>query len=179
MDKVDARLPFAKFSTKQSAPGKRFTRIYARDRPFVRRVLQRFGVPARDAEDLVQEVFITLWQRFGVLILDVDPRPWLYAVAANRAHNYRRLCRCRKDCFMEDAPDLAATEFDPGWMMDAYRRFARIMRRLSKKLREVFVPVAIGGQSINEVAACLRIPVKTAQARMHLAREVVQRIGAY
>jgi DNA-directed RNA polymerase specialized sigma24 family protein len=52
------------------------------------------------------------------------------------------------------------------------------MRRLSKKLREVFVPVALQGQSIKEVAARLRIPTKTAEARMQLAREVVQRIGA-
>jgi RNA polymerase sigma factor (sigma-70 family) len=174
MDKVNSRLPFAKFSTKQSAPGKRFTRIHARDRPFVRSVLLRFGVPARDVDDEVQEVFVALWQRFGVLSLDVDPRPWLYVVAANRAHNYRRLCRNTKERFVEDTPDVATAEIDPGWVMDAYRSFARLMRRLSKKLREVFVPVVLGGQSIKAVAASLRIPTKTAEARMQLAREVVR-----
>jgi hypothetical protein len=60
--------------------------------------------------------------------------------------------------------------------MDAYRSFARLMRRLSKKLREVFVPVALWGQSIKEVAARLRIPTKTAESRMHLAKEVVLRM---
>jgi RNA polymerase sigma-70 factor, ECF subfamily len=178
MEKVHPRLPLAKFSTKQSAPSNRFTGIHARDRPFVRRVLLRFGVPARDVDDMVQEVFVILWQHFGRLILELDPRPWLYTVAANRARNYQRLCRNTKEHFMADAPDLATTEFDPEWQIDAYRSFERLMRRLSKKLREVFVRVALRGQSIKEVAASLRIPTKTAEARMHLAREVMQRVGA-
>jgi RNA polymerase sigma factor (sigma-70 family) len=177
METVHPRPSFAKFSTTQSAPAKRFTRIHARDRPFVRRVLLRFGVPARDVEDMVQEVFVILWQRFEGFILELDPRPWLYVVSIHRAMNYRRLARNTKERFTADALELATTEFDPGWLMDAYRSFERLLRRLSKKLREVFVPVALGGQSIKAVATCLRIPTKTAEARMHLARAVMQRMG--
>lgn len=173
MERVHPRPGSAKFSPKHSSSHKRFTRIYARDRPFVRSVLLRFGVPARDVDDEVQEVFAFAWQHIEQLVGELDLRPWLYTVAINRARNYRRLCRCRKVCFAGETPDLAMVEFDPEWMIDAYRCFARVMRRFSGKVREVFVRVAVEGQSVKAVAAQLRIPSKTAEARMRIARQMV------
>ncbi len=178
MDKVTARFPFANFLAKQT-PAKRFAWVYTRDAQFVRSVLLRFGVPTRDVEDLVQEVFVIFWKQLGEINVEVDPRPWLYTVALYRAGNYRRLFRCRKERFalsLVDAPDLGVTELDPGQMMDAYRSFMRLMERLSEKLRDVFIPVVLWGQSIQEVAERLGIPTKTAESRIYLARAVLQRI---
>lgn len=175
MERVHPRPGSAKFSPKHSSSAKRFTRIYARDRPFVRSVLLRFGVPARDVDDEVQEVFAFAWRHMEQLVGELDLRPWLYTVAINRARNYRRLCRCRKVCFAGDPPDLARLEVDPEGMIDAYRGFARVMRRFSGKVREVFVRVAVEGQSVKAVAAQLRIPSKTAEARMRIAKASILR----
>jgi len=177
MGKVNPRLSSSKFSSEHSSSRRRFARIYARDRPFVRSVLLRLGVPARDVDDLVQEVFIVVWRNLERLVVDLDVRPWLYTVAANHARNYRRLRRCTKVDFALAALELAAVEFDPAWMIDAHRRFARLTRRLSEKVCRVFVPVALDGQTVKEVAQRLRIPCKTAEARIRIARRCVVMSG--
>ncbi len=171
MEKVDARLPVAKFSTKDS-PHKRFTRIYARDRPFVRSVLLRFGVPARDVDDLVQDVFVVVWRRLEGIVADREIRPWLYVVAANLAKNYRRLRRHHKEWSVGEIPDVVKVPFDPEWMIDAYRRLRRLMRRMRTKVREVFVRVSLAGQSVKDVAEVLLISPKTVHSRMRSMRRL-------
>jgi len=177
MDKVNPRLPRAKFSF-QHFSHKRFTHIYARDRPFVRSVLLRFGIPVRDVDDLVQNVFVLLWQRIEGLVADQEIRPWLSTVAANLAKNYRRRSRYRKEWFVEELPDQALVSFNPEWLIDAYRCLARLWRRMRTKAREVFVRVAIDGQSQKEVAEALSVSPKTVHSRMRVVRERVVKLQA-
>src|SRR2546430_4184610 len=67
-------------------------RIDARreDYHYVRAILRRNGVNARDAEDLVQEVLLVMWRRRG----DFDPsrplRPWLGGIAIKVAAAFRK-----------------------------------------------------------------------------------------
>lgn len=174
MDKVDARLPLAKFSTKDSVPRTRFSRIYARDRPFVRSVLLRFGVPPRDVDDLVQDVFTVVWRRIEVLVKDLEVRPWLYAVAANLAKNYRRLRRNHKEWFFGEIPDRAMVSFDLESLIDACRHLRQIMQRVGAKVREVVVRMTLDAQSVKDVAAALFVSPKTVHSRMRSMRQSVR-----
>src|SRR5256885_15644889 len=60
------------------------------DYHYVRAILRRNGVTARDAEDLVQEVLLVMWRRRG----DFDPsrplRPWLGGIAIKVAAAFRK-----------------------------------------------------------------------------------------
>jgi RNA polymerase sigma-70 factor (ECF subfamily) len=178
MEKVHVRLSPAKFSTKDSPP-KRFARIYARDRPFVRSVLLRFGVPRRDVEDLVQDVFVVVWRRLEGIVADGEIRPWLYTVASNLAKNYRRLARHQREWCVGEMPEVAMISFDPDWIIDAYRRLQRLMRRVDASAREVVVRIAVAGQSVNDVAAELCVSAKTVHSRMRVVRERLGRQGDY
>ncbi len=177
MDKVHLRLSPSKFSTNNSS-SRRFSRIYARDSPFVRRVLLRFGIPSRDVDDLVQNVFVVLWQRLNEKVLHDELRPWLYAVAANVARNYRSSSRVRREQFVEVLPEGNGWWIDMEGMLDAWQSLARLWRRLRPKLREVFVRVMLGGEKVQQVARMLGISVKAIHARIHMVGDAVLRIPA-
>ena len=172
MDKVHVRRTPSKFSTNNSS-STCFTRIYARDSPFVRRVLLRFGIPSRDVDDLVQNVFVVMWQRLNENVLHGELRPWLYAVAANVARNYRSSSRVRKEQFVEVLPEGSGSRIDMEGMLDAWRSLARLLRRLREKLREVFVRVMLGGEKVQRTAEALGIPVKTVETRRRLVRQLL------
>lgn len=171
MDKVHVHFPRANISSQHSSH-RRFAHIYARDRPFVRSVLLRRGIPARDVDDLVQNVFVVLWQRLGGIVGDGDVRPWLYAVAVNLAKNYRCHSRWRREWFVGEMPDTARTAFNPEWVIDAYRCLARMWRRMRTKVREVFMRVVLEGQSLKEAAKALGKSPKTVHSQMRGLRRL-------
>lgn len=63
--------------------------LYARHGGAVLRFLRRLLKDAHDAEDVLQDTFLTLTRRAGAFRGD-DALPWLLAIAGNRARDLRR-----------------------------------------------------------------------------------------
>lgn len=179
MDRVQLRFSQAKFSSQQFSH-RRFARIYSRDSPFVRRVLMRFGIPSRDVDDLVHNVFVVLWKRLDEVEGDEEVRPWLYTVAVNLVRNYRRRHRYWRERFVEVMPEVMASggnvDGNVEWVMDANWRLSRLWRRLGTKMREVFVRVFMEGRTAREVAEELGISVKTVESRVYGVRQLIQKL---
>ena len=152
-----------------------FKLFHAEHCSFVRVVLLRRGVPDRDVEDLVQEVFLIAFRRWDSLVAE-QARPWLFVVAGFVASNYRNLARHRRESFSDEAPEGVIPGFDPE-SIDAVRTLGRVLGRLRPKVREVFVRYALRGQSIQEIAQALGIKLKTAYARLDAARDCLARIA--
>ncbi|WP_206080481.1 RNA polymerase sigma factor [Polyangium aurulentum] len=159
-------------------PSRLIARLYAEERSFVRNLVLRRGVPARDADDVVHEVFLVVCRR----IADLDPthtaRPWLYVIAIQVASNYRKRARHSRERLPGVLPDEPAQVLavDERIAHDQERaRFRARLLRLRPKLRAVVVPHIIEERSISDIAVELGIPEKTAYARMHLARSALTR----
>ncbi|MDI1451230.1 RNA polymerase sigma factor [Polyangium sp. 6x1] len=163
--------PPANFSTAHALLG----RLYLEHRDFLRRLLLRQAIPSRDVEDLVQEVFLTAWRRLEYLVTPEQARPWLLVIGLNRASNYRKLLRHEREVFTGLAEDFAEQEdtSSPEELLHATYGLFRLKRFLGKigpRIRAVVVPY-LEGRSIREIAESLGIKMKTAHARLHLARE--------
>ena len=157
-------------------PSRLFARFYTDHRSFVRGILLRWGVAARDVEDVLQEVFIVAWRRWDMLDA-AEPRCWLFVVAIRQASNYRQLARHRVEFSMHEPPESVAPSFEPE-SIDASRRLTRLLRRLGPKHREVFVRHALRGESIQEIASALGRKPKTVYARLRAARDHLARLVA-
>jgi RNA polymerase sigma-70 factor (ECF subfamily) len=177
---IPADLPFSPSSPAPPSepPSRLIARLYTEERPFVRRIVLQRGVPTRDAEDVVQDIFVVVCRR----ITDLDPtntaRPWLYVIALQTASNYRKLARHRLEDLpgvVPEAPDLLADLEELIAYYEERSHFRARLARLRPKLRAVVVPYAIEERSISEIAASLEIPEKTAHARMRLARSALSR----
>ncbi|MCI0651963.1 MAG: hypothetical protein L0Z55_08770 [Planctomycetes bacterium] len=66
-----------------------FAALHARFAPMVHAILLA-RVPPREADDLVQDVFVAALDRLAALRLDAAFGAWLAAIARNRAADYHR-----------------------------------------------------------------------------------------
>ncbi len=156
-------------------------RLYADHRAFVRRTVERHGVPIRDADDITQEVFTIALTRIHDFDAARAARPWLFVIAIQRAANYRRLARHRLEPLTSAPPPEPASEVADleSALLDSEERtlVRELIGRLSPKLRAILIMHDLDEKPMADIATELGIPVKTAHARLKLAREEVLRRG--
>jgi RNA polymerase sigma-70 factor, ECF subfamily len=148
--------------------------VYREQKDFVRRVVRRIGVPERDVDDVVQEVFL----KVGAALDRFDParslRPWIAVIALPMARDHRELRRTTEiptpfgwlgwsahDCSLVDrhTPEDATA--------DAER--AAIVRHLLGDCDEVLERVILREQEWADIALALGIPLSTVQSRVRRA----------
>ncbi|UQA55734.1 RNA polymerase sigma factor [Polyangium aurulentum] len=159
-------------------PSKRITRLYTEERSFIRNLVLRRGVPARDADDVVHEVFLVVCRR----IADLDPthtaRPWLHVITVQVAANYRKRARHHRERLPGVLPDQPDQRLDTDEIIASHEERAHFRARLARlrpKLRSVVIPYTLEERPISEIAITLDIPEPTAYARLHLARAALVR----
>ncbi|MDC3960381.1 RNA polymerase sigma factor [Polyangium jinanense] len=152
------------------SPEAAFAWFYREYRGFVRSVLLKHGrVEEREAEDLVQEVFLVAWRRRVTLTSGEQARSWLCTVAFYVAANHRRQARHCREMLPGELPEPA---FHPRvtQAMDAARLPRTAIQKLTKKLAAVLWAYEIEGRSMPQIARALRIRLDTAYARLRFAR---------
>jgi RNA polymerase sigma-70 factor (ECF subfamily) len=158
----------------------RFRDLYAEHLRFVWRVVRRLGVPAADAEDVCQEVFVVVHRKLDQFEGRSAVTTWLYGIAFRCASDYRRRGHVRRE-LPTDQPDARAV--DPPQLESVDRQRARelldqILDQLDDDKRAVFVFYEIEELAMADVAAIVGCPLQTAYSRLHAARKHVQAAAA-
>lgn len=151
----------------------RFRRMVTQHLDFVWRCLRRLGVPAADADDATQEVFLVAAARLDD-ILEEKERAFLFATAARIAANARRSLQRRNVAYQnlghvpmerpEDQEELSA-------QLQARAVLDEVLNEMPEDLREVFVSFEIEEMSITEIAEAAEIPIGTVGSRLRRARK--------
>jgi RNA polymerase sigma-70 factor (ECF subfamily) len=162
--------------TAAARPAPAFRDVYAEHLRFVWRVVRRLGVPASDAEDVCQEVFVVVHRKLAEFAHRSTVRTWLYGIAYRCASEYRRRAHVRRELPTEQ-PDAGAVE--PAQLETIDRHRARellddILSELDHDKRAVFVFYEIEHVDMADIAEILDCPVQTAYSRLHAARRHVQ-----
>lgn len=142
------------------------------------RLVHRLTGSREVAEEVVQDVFVTAWNRRADLEGLREPRAWLYRVAVNHVRHRRRayarltgfLSRWRTE---PEAPGRTAD--DEAERTLAARRIHRVVAAMPDKQREVFVLYELQELSGQEIAEILGINENTMWGRLRLARETFRR----
>jgi RNA polymerase sigma-70 factor (ECF subfamily) len=142
----------------------------------VERVLLRYGTPKEEVQDLVQEVFLVAHRRGGFEPGAAKPSTWLSAIAVRVASDRRRQ-RARKSGRVRpdsDQVDRSASTWESprqaAETTERLRRVRRALRQLTPPKRTVFVMFELKGQTCQEIADALHVPVGTVYSRLHDAR---------
>lgn len=150
-----------------------FEAVYARSFHSVCRYLRANGAPLSEIEDLAQEVFLVVRNKLA----QFDGRNlngWLYRIAALTVRDHRRRAWFRRFFHRKrELPSQVAPHADPSEMVarrQAEARLADLLSRMAEKQRAAFVLFEIEGQSGEEIAAALEIPIATVWTRLHHAR---------
>jgi RNA polymerase sigma-70 factor (ECF subfamily) len=136
-------------------------------RALARGGFSRYGLPAEDAEDVVQETLLALHLKRHTWDEAKPFLPWVRAIARNKLiDNLRR--RGRGQHVPIDAFDhvLAADDQPPASNgADA----EHILRRLKGRQREIVLAISIEGQSARQVAERLSMTEGAVRVALHRA----------
>jgi len=145
--------------------------------------LRTTGKP-EDAEDLAQDVFLSVFRGLAGFKGDAQFTTWLYRIAWNRCADWlrRRQMPGRRTVPLEEADDVADERCDPAAETvgrDDHRRLRRAIDGLDERYRSVIELAGVQGMSYAEVGAALGLPVKTVETRLYRARrQLRERLAA-
>jgi RNA polymerase sigma-70 factor (ECF subfamily) len=129
------------------------------------------------AEDIVQDLFLSLWKKRAALDLRQSLPTYLYSAARNRALNHLRhervVTRWRRLPRGERDDPLSPLERDL-WQAELSTALQRAITRLPERCRAVFTMSRQQGKSYAEIAAAMHISVKTVDAQMGRALKFIR-----
>lgn len=148
-----------------------WTALYQRLEKPLYNAAYRYVWQRHEAQDLVQEAFLQLWQRRTQMAADTADR-YLWVMTLNLARKRRRWRALRQFLQFDDVPELIAETASPEQQLSHEQQQQRLVQAidgLSEKLRSVLVLTEFGDYSYEVVAEMLAIPAGTVASRRHLA----------
>lgn len=149
-----------------------FARLFDHFAPRIKAWLVRPGLPADRAEDLAQEVLLTVWRRAHTF----DPRKataatWIFTIARNRLIDQLRRHEPESVALAEEegAEDEFAAEMEASDVRLMRDRLEQAIDSLPKEQAEVLRRFFLEGQAHSEIADALGLPLGTVKSRLRLA----------
>ena len=156
---------------------KSFSDIYTIYYVRMLRFSQTYVIAEEDAENIVQDTFLYLWEHLE-LLEDIDHLDaFLFTLIKNRCLNFlkhqsyiqAKTCSLKADEELESQLNLYALEqFDEAVssISEVENLLSRTMQKLPERCREVFIRVREEKQSYAQVAEELGISTKTVDAQL-------------
>ena len=145
-----------------------FDGFYRANAPRLQLFLRQITGNRQAAEDLAQEAFLHIWTRPN----GYDPdrgklRTYLFGIGRKRAAEWWRKQRPGEPT-PEDKPEASRTEF--------HLMVEEALVKMPAEQRALLWLREVEGQSYDELAAILEIPVGTVRSRLFAAREALRKI---
>ena len=160
-----------------------FEQVYAETFPAVWRTTRRLGVVEDAIDDVVQEVFVTVYRRLHQFEGRCSVKTWVFGILVRVVNNYRRTRR-RKG----QGHATSAVVGDPHELVDptpsplelfSRREAGQVLRQILTKLdddkAEAFVLAEIEGLTVPEIAEAIGANVNTVYSRLRAARKDFER----
>lgn len=176
-DRFDERLLVASRSGDRGA----FRQLMERHREDLLRFLVRFLGSRSAADDVFQETFLQVHVAADTFDAERRFRPWLYAIAANKARDFHRRNK-RRSAASLSAPvgdgeaslvDLMAADMPspdaPTQAGELERAVKKVVDEMPGHYREILLLSYFQRMSYQQIAECLSIPLGTVKSRLHAA----------
>lgn len=155
------------------------SQLMARHGRGLRTFAARYLGHAADAEDVVQEVFVTVWKQAARF----DPKrgrasTWLYRITANRCIDQRRRRALRNFMGLDDVPgELAAPDVGAEATMAARQELAIVrggLSRLPERQRMALLLRAVGDLDIAAIAEVMGTSAGSAEQLLVRGRRALR-----
>jgi RNA polymerase sigma-70 factor (ECF subfamily) len=150
-----------------------FALVYEQHFDFVWRSARRLGVAEASLDDVVQDVFVTVYRRLDAFEGRSQLKTWLFGILRNTVHDLRRSARRKPTEALLDEPldSVGPTPQDAVLHGEGTKLLHAVLLELGDDLREVFVLSELEQMSAPEVAAALSLNVNTVYSRLRSARK--------
>ena len=163
-----------------------FQQFFERYREQVHQRVRRIVRDDASANDVVQEVFLRVWNRAGQWSGRGTVASWLFRIATHLSLTHLRTVRRRREQRLEMLSETVEQETQqvPEWMIEAaserpdarmeradqQRWLRRQVQELSEDKREVFHLIYDAQVEVRDAADRLGIPEGTVKSRLHHGR---------
>lgn len=162
------------FTNDQAAYKELFVLLHSRLKQFAYSILKS----QEEAEELVSDLFIKVWQKRDQLTTIESPLLYFYTTAKNLAYNRLNKQKRQQNLQPEEwLVHLNSIYFDPEQLMmteEMMRQIRQAVNSLPPRCRIIFKLVKEDGLKYKEVAELLQLSVKTIEAQMAIA---LRRLG--
>ncbi|MBL7724514.1 MAG: RNA polymerase sigma-70 factor [Chitinophagaceae bacterium] len=162
------------FTNDQAAYKELFVLLHGRLKQFAYSILKS----QEEAEELVSDLFIKVWQKRDQLTTIESPLLYFYTTAKNLAYNRLNKQKRQQNLQPEEwLVHLNSIYFDPEQLMmteEMMRQIRQAVNSLPPRCRIIFKLVKEDGLKYKEVAELLQLSVKTIEAQMAIA---LRRLG--
>jgi RNA polymerase sigma-70 factor (ECF subfamily) len=154
------------------APLPAFHEVYEQHFDFVWRSARRLGVPEASLDDVVQDVFVTVYRRLPDFEGRSQLKTWLFGILRNTVNDLRRSQRRKPtEALVSEPIDLSASGPQEAFAREQGARLLHaVLLELEDDLRDVFVLMELEQMSAPEAATALGINVNTVYSRLRAAR---------
>ncbi|MBP9853761.1 MAG: RNA polymerase sigma factor [Candidatus Omnitrophica bacterium] len=151
-----------------------FEQVYKTYSQFVYNVAYRMAGKIEEAEEITQEVFITIHQKLEKFRFESSFKTWIYRITVNSSINYFKKMRKNKTVPYEDQYEYEQPDHPVYSDMDKEANQSLIQKfldYLNPDQRACIVLRNIEGLSYEEMARSLNININTVRTRLKRARE--------
>ncbi len=139
--------------------------LYDEMAPMVTGVCMRFASDRDEAQDMVQDVFVKVFERIGSLKEGDNLGAWVYRIVMNTCLD--RLRRRGRTVSMEESGiEVPAVETDPFTMEEV----VKAVQQLPPLMRAVFNLCDVEGYTLDEAAQRLKSNNQAVRVALHRAR---------
>ena len=130
----------------------------------------RYRLPSQtDADDVLQEVYLSAYRSFAGLKNKDAFKPWIISIARNKCNDYFRSKAAQMEISIEE---LSQQELSTGRLgLSVVHTVRETLERLGDKDKQILYLYFWKEMPQNEIAKLLDIPVGTVKSRLHTAKQ--------
>ncbi|MFZ6181021.1 RNA polymerase sigma factor [Nannocystis pusilla] len=168
---LDTPLTSAEFAADVDCGAPSLREVFARHLGTVWRIARAFGVPADEADDVAQEVFLVVHRKLHTFQPSRSLPAWLFGITRNVVLMRRRAHTRRERRLSAVEPPPAPREPEASFELRQAAAFMQeFLDGLDEDKRLVFLLADIEGLTASEIAEALEIPLGTVFSRLRAAR---------
>jgi RNA polymerase sigma-70 factor, ECF subfamily len=160
-----------------------FEVVYESMVDYVWNVVCRMGVPQADAEDVVQEVFVTVYRRLSEFEGRAQLKTWVFTIAVHLVqHYFRTHARKPGDCASAKGTEIQSLvdqrEDGPANQVERRERYDaldRVLGQLDESKRLVFVLAELEQLTLVEIGEVVGANPNTVATRLRAARQAFEK----
>ncbi|MEP2029335.1 MAG: sigma-70 family RNA polymerase sigma factor [Paracoccaceae bacterium] len=149
-----------------------FASLFDHFAPRLKGFIMRSGTPAHQAEEIVQDVMLTIWRKAALF----DPHraqvsAWIYQIARNRQID---ILRRENRPVPEELAEEPGTEPDAGQILAVEQEAGKLklaLMRLKDDQRDMIEKAYIGEMTHQEISTQTGLPLGTIKSRIRLGLE--------
>ena len=135
----------------------------------------KFRIPnVSDAEDILQEVFLTAFKNFGQLKTEAYFKAWIIGIARNKCNDYFRKKSKDLEIPIEELNEFRLSQTRSGYVDN--HTVSDVLEALGDKDKQILYLSYWKELPQSEIAARLGIPMGTVKSRLYTAKQNFKRI---